>query len=450
MGERKSVSAGLRRDGVVVVVSGFGHTAETGGGLFVFDGGEIHEIDRTDTTGLGVGDGHIARLLRSTADDEAIAEMLVYDTLGVRSYRRLDGLSDPHDVQRVPGGWIVVSSSENTLEFVGDDGSRSTHWRPSAVTDSWHPNCVTWHAGHTWVTAFGRFESTAAWSGDAARGSGFLRDLTDGVELGGLSHPHSPRRVDGTWWVCNSLDGRLVRRAGDAWETVVRLEQYPRGLAIHGDTAFVGESSHRRTPGRTAALAIVRDGEVIARLQLPCDEVYDVAVLPTSAVHGLRRGFRTGAARSGPRRSGVQDIGDPRVVDGLGDVHHHLTADTQVDTGPPTRMLCRQSFRLSVRVTNTCEATLASAAPSPIFLSYRWHQSDDDGGAATPIDGARVPLGQLVLPGETVTRPLDLIAPDHAGTYELTVGLVHEGVRWLEGDERPVATVCVELQPPTV
>src|ERR1700733_13447481 len=80
-----------------------------------------------------------------------------------------------------------------------------------------------------------------------------------GEEFGGLTHPHSPRRIYGEWWVCNLLDGTL--RQWDArsshWRSRVQLSGYPRGMASAEGTLYVGESQARGQPIERARLAII-------------------------------------------------------------------------------------------------------------------------------------------------------------------------------------------------
>lgn len=63
----------------------------------------------------------------------------------------------------------------------------------------------------------------------------------------------------------------------------------------------MGESAHRLGAGskhRATIATLRRDTwEVVQRAELPCREVYDLALVPPELVDGLRRGFRTNSSR---------------------------------------------------------------------------------------------------------------------------------------------------------
>jgi Domain of unknown function (DUF4915) len=413
----------------VLLVSAFDDVRS--GGLFAFDGSELAEVDRLSSTGLAVGGSSVGRLLRASAN-YATAELLVYDERGVAEYRRLDAIEDPHDLKRADdGSWLIVSSTNNALIRVDRQGSLETVWQPSMVPDSWHPNSVEVVEGELWVTAFGRFEASRGWAGDQGRGAGFLRNLTTGQELGGLSQPHCPRLVEGQWWVCNSLDRSLVRwdERTEHWERRVSLEGYPRGFAVDGDTMFVGESADRDDPEGLAALVIIQDGSVTDRIPLPCGSIYDVVLAPMAAIEGLRRGFGTNPQRvagEAPSRL-MSEVGQRGILDGAGSPLRPEATATRILCEPPSSMRTGESRLLRAIVHNVGTSALASVLPYPIYLSYRWI---DDAGLQ--IDGARIVLAQALLPGGSASYEIDLVSPDLPGTYDLSISLVQEEIIWLE------------------
>ncbi len=69
---------------------------------------------------------------------------------------------------------------------------------------------------------------------------------TRDVAVAGLTRPHSARIHDGSLWVDNSGYGELARAdgqgGGTAYEVVLRLPGWTRGLCFSGDIAFVGTS----------------------------------------------------------------------------------------------------------------------------------------------------------------------------------------------------------------
>ena len=72
-----------------------------------------------------------------------------------------------------------------------------------------------------------------------------------------------------------------------------------------------------------------------------------------------------------------------------------------------------------------------------IRASYRWHRAN---GRAPRGEGPRTPFPCTVWPADSVILPLDVVAPDRAGSYMLEVDLVHDPGRWFETPLRvPVA-----------
>ena len=414
----------------ILVVSGFDD--EGTGGLFTFDGSALERIDDLSCTGLGLDGLRVGRLLRAPVELHGATELVVYDRVGVLEYRRIDGVGDPHDLAPAgDGSWIVVSSSDNSVTRVAPDGSLEVLWHPSTAPDSWHPNAVAVVGGEVWVTAFGRFDDARGWSGEASRGAGFLRNLTTGEEYGGLSHPHSPRRVDGGWLVCNSMEGTVVARrpGGDRWECRVELERYPRGLVVDGRMLYVGESANRGDPDERSSLAVVEGDRVVDRVPLPCREIYDVVVAPVAALGGLRRGFNTNPHRmTGTSSDGLFGaVGNRELFAGLGRPLDPSAASTRVSCRTPGTMARSGVARIDVEVTNLAGTALGSALPYPVCLSYRWTD-----GAGTTTDGPRTALGTVLLPDETASYTIDLRAPETAGEYRLSVALVQDGICWLD------------------
>jgi hypothetical protein len=130
-------------------------------------------------------------------------------------------------------------------------------------------------------------------------------DVMTGADvLSGLSCPHDPRLVDGSWLVCNSGEQELViaDASSGAVTRRVELDGWTRGLAVDGELIYVGESANRATlvPGELARVAVIdrRTWSVVDRLPLPCQEVFDVIRVPTALARGVRQGFRTNPLRA--------------------------------------------------------------------------------------------------------------------------------------------------------
>jgi uncharacterized protein (TIGR03032 family) len=110
--------------------------------------------------------------------------------------------------------------------------------------------------------------------------------------------PHSPRWHDGNLFVLNSGVGRLERvdlETGQR-EEIAAVPGYARGLAVHGNLAFVGLSKIRETAtfGGTPIAAFhdqlkcgvgvidLSTGNTVATLQFAngVEEIFDVQALP--------------------------------------------------------------------------------------------------------------------------------------------------------------------------
>ena len=186
---------------------------DTGGGMFVFDGSAVTQIDRLSTTGLCVAHDRVSRLLRSSPELDAAGELLVYDECGVKSYLRIDHLADAHDVLWDGNCFVVVSTSTNAVLWLTPAGETLRTWRAPGQGDAWHLNNLLVHEGRLHVSAFGHFHSHREWCLHKQEPLGIVFDLERNADvLTGLSFPHFPRFVDGAWVVCNSGNQELPPR----------------------------------------------------------------------------------------------------------------------------------------------------------------------------------------------------------------------------------------------
>jgi hypothetical protein len=175
--------------------------------------------------------------------------------------------------------------------------------------------------------------------------------------------------------------------------------------------------------------------------------VYDVALVPTAMVRGLRRGFDTNAERiSGQAarrawqplesdRTSCAAMGRP-----LAGIGSRVTL--RVDGAAPER--AGERTTVGVTVHNLGPPALATVPPHPVSLSYRWRR---DGAQ---IDGERVSLGGLLDPGEETTLVMPLVAPEAPGNYRLDISLVQDGVFWfVDEDARNGVSFTVDVAAPS-
>lgn len=424
----------LRRgnDDVTLLVSGFGE--HSGGGIFAISGRGVEQVDALSSTGLAVARGRLARLVRSATEHYG-SELLLYDANGVERYARLDEVVDPHDVVWDGTHYVVASTTANSLFWLSPFGEVVRQWQAPGEGDAWHLNSLVVADGRLCAAAFGRFERHRDWTSHKDDGSGIVFDVETGRDLvTGLACPHHPRRVDRSWIVCNSAqrellelddDGRIRRR--------LELRSWTRGLAVANRTLFVGESSTRDGPdeGSEASIAIVsRSGwRVLDRIELPCEEIYDIVVAPPELVDGVRRGFRTNPLRTaerdqlalfdqvGARPERLWATGDPLAPE-------HCRVELAVEL--PQTLSAGTWHEVTCRIENLGPAFLVSAPPHPVHISYRWV------AGSTSDEGDRTRLPQSIAPKSSLECYLGVRAPAKPGAYELQVTLVQEGVAWFD------------------
>ncbi len=128
----------------------------------------------------------------------------------------------------------------------------------------------------------------------------------------GLTRPHSARLHGGRVWVANSGYGELGPAERGRFVPAVRLPGWTRGLAFHGDVAFVGTSRviprfRQYAPGLDVDRSLcgvhavdVTKGEVLGSLLWPAgNQIFALDWLPVSMGTGFP--FRAGGRRATAR-----------------------------------------------------------------------------------------------------------------------------------------------------
>lgn len=198
----------------------------------------------------------------------------------------------------------VVNTLFSCLASLDARHSFVPRWRPPFVTqlapqDRCHLNGVAMRGGSpAFVTVMARTDEPGGWR-KQRNDSGAVLDVASGEAVTtGLAMPHSPRWYDGDLFVLNSGFGRLERVDVETGhrEVVAAVPGYARGLALHGDLAFVGLSRIRETTtfGGTPIAAYadrlkcgvgvieLSTGNTVATLQFVngVEEIFDVQTLP--------------------------------------------------------------------------------------------------------------------------------------------------------------------------
>jgi acetolactate synthase-1/2/3 large subunit len=256
--------------------------------------------------------------------------------------------------------------------------------------------------------------------------------------LSGLTQPHHPRWVHGTWVLCNS--GSASLDAYDEHGTLLRralLPRYPRGLAIGTRAVFVGSSTNRSVPNpRPPAVVTVldrADWSVIGTFALEWPEIYDLAIVPRELVAGVATGFRTNPSRVRQHdqfamfaAAGVQ----PKRLWAVGEPLPHASLRATIDADVPPAMRAGEIITVPCRITNRGDALFVTAPPNPVHVCYRWYD-----GAGKPVGAGtwlHTPLGYALPPGEMAAGEFRVRAPEEPGRYTLAASLLQAGVAWFD------------------
>jgi uncharacterized protein (TIGR03032 family) len=190
-------------------------------------------------------------------------------------------------------------------------------WRPPfisalAAEDRCHLNGLALADGQPkYVSAMAETELPGGWRPNKVE-TGCLIDVASNQTVAhGFAMPHSPRVHFGQVWLLDSGRGQLVRidPASGRWENVAVVPGYARGLAIHGNLAFIGLSKIRETSTfggvpiaekrneLRCGIGVIElsTGRTVATFEFTTgvEEIFDVAVLPGIRSPALRGPFAT-------------------------------------------------------------------------------------------------------------------------------------------------------------
>jgi hypothetical protein len=447
--EFERLSCSLSLDGDILLAAGEG--PESAGWLLAIEGDTVEKIDSLYSSGIVNAGDRLYRVLCTRARPKfpATGELLVYDELGVIDYHRIDCLDDPHALIYDGEHLVTPCPAVNTIFWLGLDGVVKRAWTAPGTDDAWHVNGVHVHGGKLYASAFGRFGENYGWSHDMHAPVGIIFDVESQTDVvSGLCCPHDPLHIDGGWLVCNSRPGDLlfIDESGSIVRKV-NMGGWARGLAVSEKYIFVGVSGERHSTGPpTHAIIAVLDRKnwtPLARIKLPCIELFTLSLAPRKFLRGLHRGFRTNATRvSGQDRE--------EMFRAVGSIHSQW-GFTPMDAMLPDDCRCVMTVRaagevltgaglaVEVEVTNCGPVTLLTAPPHPIHLGYRWLGLD--ARTADPqVDYLRFQLPQALAPGGKLKWDVRLPTPSISGSYDIAFSLVQEWVAWF--DERNSANGC--------
>lgn len=227
-----------------------------------------------------------------------------YDACYLTRTAHFTGMIHGHELEWAGDELWAVNTLFSCLCTIKDGFSFVPQWKPPfisglAAQDRCHLNGLTMENGKPrYVTAMAEADTPGGWRPTKAT-SGCVIDVPSSETVcRGLAMPHSPRLHGGRLWVLDSGHGRLsvVDTATGKAEPVAELPGYTRGLAFHGDFAFVGLSKIRETSvfggipiaerreqlKSGVAVVDLRSGKQVSVLLFNSgvDEIFAVQVLP--------------------------------------------------------------------------------------------------------------------------------------------------------------------------
>ena len=182
-----------------------------------------------------------------------------FDACYVPRRVHVTGYLDAHDVGLDGDGEVIfVNTRYNCLATTSTKHSFDVVWKPPFIgalvdEDRCHLNGLAMEDGKPrYVTAVSRSNTIDGWRDRRADGGIVIDVLSNEIVCEGLSMPHSPRMHNGELWMLNSGTGDLGvvnftkgKKGKGEFEPRVFCPGFLRGLAFHGNFAFVGLSKPR-------------------------------------------------------------------------------------------------------------------------------------------------------------------------------------------------------------
>ena len=231
-----------------------------------------------------------------------------FDACYVPRIAHTTGALDTHDVGIMENGKIVfVNTRYNCLATLSPTHSFTPLWKPPFIShivdeDRCHLNGMAMKDGMpAYVTAVSRSNTIDGWRDRRANGGVVIDVLTGDRICEGLSMPHSPRVFNDRLWILHSGSGELgwVDTHTHVFHPIAFCPGFLRGLAIHGNYAFVGLSKPRHArfeglplddklqmadsePWCGVQIIDLNTGTCVEwfRIDGAVTEIYDVAIIP--------------------------------------------------------------------------------------------------------------------------------------------------------------------------
>ena len=280
------------------------------------NGGQLdfsfHDFDQAMGIAIGpdaiaVGSRRDICVMRAAKDIAPfISPAGTYDAAYLMRHSFRTGNIHGHELAWGREGLWIVNTLFSSLCTLDENFSFVPRWRPPFISkleanDRCHLNGLAMHDGKPkYVAAHGDSDEPGGWRATKATG-GVVIDIDSGETVArGFAMPHSPRLALGRLWLLNSGAGQLgtIDLASGRFEPVTTFPGFTRGLAFHGQFAFVGLSKIRET-SVFGGMPIEKDranlrcgvgvvdlatGQQVAMLQFHSgvDEIFAVGVIPGS------------------------------------------------------------------------------------------------------------------------------------------------------------------------
>lgn len=218
-------------------------------------------------------------------------------------------------------------------------------------------------------------------------------------------------------------DGRLKRR--------LRLNYWTRGFAWSDGYYFVGESADRKnlTTRACAHFTIInrKNWQVCDRFAVPGTEITFLFLVPKLGLPLYEGALAQILARSQLRQS--QSTGtEPLHLLSLSEPLPREAFKIRVRAELPGEVVAGSKFCVEVNVENLGSGILASTAPCPVHVTYRWFKLTGESEVEQPEEGLRTRLPRPLPPRYSMEWPMALLAPTEPGSYRLQISLIQEWI----------------------
>ena len=226
-----------------------------------------------------------------------------YDALYLPRNTFHTGAIDIHDLNFGNNGELyAVNTLFSSIVKIDDNYNFTPFWSPPQINkitseDKCHLNGMAMHNGEPkYATAFNDGNTPQSWR-DKITETGVIYNIEKNkIIANGLAMPHTPRIYNGELYVLLSATGELVKinKENGTYDVVVKIGGFVRGMSLHKDYLFIGQSKLRKNSSTFGKLPFAKDANQagIVIIHLPTasiagkityltslDEIYDIHIL---------------------------------------------------------------------------------------------------------------------------------------------------------------------------